>query len=247
VAKRLSFVVFGAALLVLAGAIALSPETVRRPDPMPAYRVQRISVPAHSKGLFRAATGAAMASFAALGVFNSLIPSFLLGSLHESSHAVAGAVAFAAFAASAVAQIVTPRTPTSRLLGWGVPIVTLGLALLTGGMWSADFAVFVVGGILTGGGVGLVFKGAVSAIYRIAPPEFRAETLAGFFLGAYIGLSIPVVGLGVATTYWSERNVMLVFVVITAAAIALSAKGVLRGMARLEAPVPNLVVQDHAA
>ncbi len=244
---RLSFIVFGAALLVLAGAIAVSPETVRRPDPMPAYRVQRISVPAHPRGLFRAATGAAMASFAVLGVFNSLVPSFLLGSLHESSHAVAGAVAFAAFAASAVAQIVTPRTPTSKLLGWGVPIVTLGLALLTGGMWSADFTMFVVGGILTGGGVGLVFKGSVSAIYRIAPPESRAETLAGFFLGAYIGLSIPVVGLGVATTYWSERSVMLVFVVITAAAIALSARGVLRGMARLEAPVQNLIVQDKAA
>lgn len=244
---RLSFIIFGAALLILAGAIALSPETVRRPVPMPPYRAQRISVPAHSKGLFRAATGAAMASFAVLGVFNSLVPSFLLGSLHQSSHAVAGAVAFAAFAASAVAQIVTPRTSTSKLFGWGVPIVALGLGLLTGGMWSADFAMFVVGGLLTGGGAGLVFKGAVSAIYRIAPPESRAETLAGFFLGAYIGLSIPVVGLGVATTYWSERNVMLVFVVITAAAIAVSAVSVMRGMARLEAPVAIPVVQDEAA
>jgi MFS family permease len=247
---RLSFIVFGAALLVLAGGIALSPETVRRPDLMPPYRVQRVSVPAHSKRLFRAATGAAMASFAVLGVFNSLVPSFLLGSLHESSHALAGAVAFAAFAAfaaSAVAQIVTPRTPTSKLLGWGVPIVALGLALLTGGMWNADLVMFVFGGILTGGGAGLVFKGAVSAIYRIAPLESRAETLAGFFLGAYVGLSIPVVGLGVATTYWSERNVMLVFVLITAAAIALSARSVLRGMARLDAPAPDPVVQDQAA
>jgi len=220
---RLSFIVFGAALLVLAGGIALSPETVRRPDLMPPYRVQRVSVPAHSKRLFRAATGAAMASFAVLGVFNSLVPSFLLGSLHESSHALAGAVAFAAFAASAVAQIVTPRTPTSKLLGWGVPIVALGLALLTGGMWNADLVMFVVGGILTGGGA------------------------AGFFLGAYVGLSIPVVGLGVATTYWSERNVMLVFVVITAAAIALSARSVLRGFARLDAPAPDPVIQDQAA
>ena len=244
---RLSFIIFGAALLVLAGAIALAPETVHKPDPMPAYRAQRISVPAGSKSLFRAATGAAMASFAVLGVFNSLAPSFLLGSLHESSHAVAGAVAFAAFAASAIAQIVTPRTSTTKLFGWGVPIVVLGLALLTGGMWSADFAMFVVGGILTGGGAGLVFKGAVSGIYRIAPPESRAETLAGFFLGAYIGLSIPVVGLGVATTYWSARNVMLVFVVITAAAIAMSAVSVVRGMARLDAPVEGAVVQDEAA
>ncbi|MDQ1542494.1 MAG: hypothetical protein QOK08_132, partial [Actinomycetota bacterium] len=41
----------------------------------------------------------------------------------------------------------------------------------------------------------------------------------GFFLGAYIGLSVPVIGLGVATLYWPAVNVMLVFVVLVLAAL----------------------------
>jgi hypothetical protein len=53
-----------------------------------------------------------------------------------------------------------------------------------------------------------------------ALPEARAEVLAGFFLGAYIGLSVPVIGLEIATLYWPARDVMLVFIVLVLAALA---------------------------
>jgi hypothetical protein len=61
-----------------------------------------------------------------------------------------------------------------------------------------------------------------------APPESRAEVLAGFFLGAYIGLSAPVIALGIATEYAPARDVMLVFVVLAAAAIVAGVRAVLR-------------------
>jgi hypothetical protein len=44
--------------------------------------------------------------------------------------------------------------------------------------------------------------------------ESRAEVLAGYFLGAYVGLSVPVVGLGIATQYVSALAVTLVFVAV---------------------------------
>jgi hypothetical protein len=52
--------------------------------------------------------------------------------------------------------------------------------------------------------------------------------LAGFFLGAYIGLSAPVIALGIATEYAPARDVMLVFVVLAAAAIVAGVRAVLR-------------------
>jgi MFS family permease len=221
---RLPFVVFGAVLVVLMAAVWLSPETVRRPDARPAYRPQRIAVPAHARGTFFAATFAAMASFAVFGVFNSLVPSFLAGTLHEQSHAVAGAVAFAAFAAGALAQIVQRGVSNRNLLTRSVPTVVVGLGLLAAGMWTANLALFVVGGVITGAGAGMVFKGSLVAAASTAPEGARAEVLAGFFLGAYVGLSVPVVGLGIATMYAPARDVMLVFVVLVAAAIAASVR-----------------------
>jgi hypothetical protein len=51
--------------------------------------------------------------------------------------------------------------------------------------------------------------------------------LSGFFLGAYVGLSVPVVGLGIATQYAPARDVMLVFVAIVIAALVASLRAVI--------------------
>ncbi len=66
----------------------------------------------------------------------------------------------------------------------------------------------------------MVFRAAMVTVGTSALPEARAEVLAGFFLGAYIGLSVPVIGLEIATLYWPARDVMLVFIVLVLAALA---------------------------
>src|SRR6204780_275701 len=210
------YLVFGGALVALTLLIAMSPETAARPDPRPRWRPQRVAIPAHARGTFFAATAAAAAAFAVYGVFNSLMPGFLAGTMHETAYAVAGAVAFSAFAAGAVAQIALGKAGIATTLKVSLPVLLAGLAL------------FTVGGIVTGAGGGLVFRGSLVAAAGTAPPESRAEVLAGFFLGAYIGLSAPVIALGIATEYAPARDVMLVFVVLAAAAIVAGVRAVLR-------------------
>ena len=222
------YVIFGGVLVVLALLIAFAPETASLPDPRPAWRPQRVAIPAHARGTFFAAMGAAAAAFAVYGVFNSLMPGFLAGTMHETSYAVAGAVAFSAFAAGAVAQIALGSASTATTLKVSVPVLLAGLALFTVGMWLPSLPLFVIGGIVTGAGGGLVFRGSLVAAAGTAPPESRAEVLAGFFLGAYVGLSAPVIALGVATEYVAPRDVMLVFVVLAAIAIAAGVRAVLR-------------------
>ena len=224
----LPYAVFGIGLIVMAVLVALSPETVRRPDPRPRYRSQRVAVPAHLRSLFYAATVAGLAAFAVYGVFNSLVPSFLAGTLHERSHAIAGAVPFAAFAGGAAAQILAARMPSLIVLRRSVPMIVLGLALTAGAMWSSSLAMFVIGGVITGAGAGMVVKGSLAAVASTAPAGSRAEVLAGFFLGAYIGLSVPVIGLGVATQYVPARDAMLVFAALAALAIAGSVRAVIQ-------------------
>jgi hypothetical protein len=51
--------------------------------------------------------------------------------------------------------------------------------------------------------------------------------LAGFFLGAYLGLSVPVVGLGVATYWVPPREAMLAFAVLVSIAVLLSVHAIL--------------------
>jgi MFS family permease len=225
---QLSYIVFAAVLVALAVALVFAPETVGRVEPRPRYRPQRVAVPANARPTFFAATAAGLAAFAVFGVFNSLVPSFLAGTLHDTSHIVAGAAAFAPFAAAAVAQIAQAQTDSLTLLRRAVPVVLVGLAMFAGGMWASSLVLFLAGGVVTGAGAGMIFKGALIVTVSNAPAGARAEVLAGYFLGSYIGLSVPVIGLGLATNYWAARDVMVVFVVLAAVAIAVSVSGVLR-------------------
>src|SRR5208283_4485781 len=102
--------------LMLAGAIALAaaPETVTRPDPLPRYRPQRVRIPAGQRPVFYAAGLAAAAAFALFGLFTSLAPGFIAGTLHQSSHALAGLSTFIMFGAAALAQIAVGRLPVPR-------------------------------------------------------------------------------------------------------------------------------------
>lgn len=231
----LPYLVFAIAITVLAILVALSPETAIIPTPVPRYRPQRIAVPSSARRTFLGATAAGVASFAVFGVFNSLVPSFLVVSMHETSHAVAGAVAFAAFAAGAAAQIILARWDTRAMLRRSIPILAVGLALFSVGMWMPNVVVFVLGGILTGAGAGLIFRAAMSTAGGVARPEARAEVLAGFFLGAYVGLSVPVIGLGIATLYWPARDVMIVFIVLVLAAMIVAVGSITNRTSRMPA------------
>jgi MFS family permease len=213
------YLVSEALMLVGAAALALAPETARRPRPRPAYRPQRVSVPAAHRPVFLAAAAVGGALFALFGIFTSVAPSLLAGLLHDSSHAIAGVTTFAVFGASAAAQILFNRTSRRRQVGIGLGAVLAGLAMVTAAAWIPSFWLLLAGGIVAGGGAGAAFRGLVATVISITPAASRGEGLAGLFLGAYIGLAVPVVGLGVATLWVSLQVAVLGFAIALAAVI----------------------------
>jgi len=207
------FVVFAILLAMAWVGVLTAPETHRSISPTPRYRPQRISVPSRSRGRFLAAAIGAVITYAVFGLLTSLAPSFVAGTLHEPSHLLAGAVPFAALATAAIAQILTSTRTTHEVLAAAIPAILAGLALLTIAVWlpSPSLGVFLVGDILVGAGGGLMFKGAIATVSEISAPEHRAEALAGLFLAAYLGLAVPVIGLGALTQIASTRVSLLVF------------------------------------
>lgn len=218
--------------LMLAGALALTaaPETanVLRGGLRPAYRPQRVSVPRAHRPRFLAAAVAGGAVFALFGLFTSVAPSLLADLLHNGSHAVAGVVAFAVFGAAAGAQILFGRTSRRGQVGLGIAAVLAGLGLVTASVWLPSFWLLLTGGIVAGAGAGTAFRGLVATVISITPASARGEGLAGLFLGSYIGLAIPVVGLGVATLWVSLQVAVLGLAVVLAAVLLPAARRLLR-------------------
>ncbi|MBV9794404.1 MAG: MFS transporter [Actinobacteria bacterium] len=225
---HLSYLVGEGLMVAALLALMLVPETVTRPDPRPAYRPQRVSVPPASRPAFWAAGGTGAVVFSVFGLFTSLAPSFLAGTLHDRSHALAGVAAFAVFGAAALSQIMLARVPLLRLLVIGITVLVTGLALVTVAVWVASLALLLIGGVLAGAGAGATFKATVATVIAVAPDGARGEALAGLFLAAYLGLAVPVIGLGVATQYLSAPVALLIFAAALLAALATATRRLYR-------------------
>jgi MFS family permease len=118
------------------------------------------------------------------------------------------------------------------LLGAGMAAMLLGLAARVTAVWRSapSLALFIIGGAITGVGGGAIFKGAVGTVVSISPPDTRAEALAGTYLAAFVGLSVPIVGAGVALAVGvSPRVTLLAFAIAIAVGIVASAIKLLAG------------------
>jgi hypothetical protein len=191
--------------------VAFVPETVERQQERPAYRPQRVSLPQASRKAFFSAGAGVFTGFAIFGLFTSLAPTFLAGTLHEPSRFVAGAVTFAVFGSAAVTQVLTARMPTVYQLRLAALLMAVGLITMATAVLVVSLPLFLASGIIAGAGVGVQFRSSVAVAASLAMPPFRGEVLAALFLIAYAGLAVPVLLLGVALAVLPSTVVLLGF------------------------------------
>jgi hypothetical protein len=216
-------------LLVLAlGALALTglafaPETAapgRRatttPSKTPSAPTARIPVPA---------AAATLAAFAANGLFAGLSGLFLAATFSRPSHALAGATLFLVFAAGVISQWATAGLHASRALALGMLSMIAGLALLVTSvrLSTPSLALFLVSGSLIGAGAGAVFKGTTGLVLEGAAPENRLALTSALLIALFVGLSIPVVGAGIALDQGATApDTVLGFAIVVALGVAAS-------------------------
>jgi MFS family permease len=220
------YVVFAFLLLIGLLLMATVPETVKHVDGTWTYRPQRVVVPRAARGQYAAVALMAFVGFAMFGFFTSLAPSFISRQLGITSHMVAGVVAFVVFASAASFQVLSSRWRRTAQFAVGLTFLAAGLALVTVAITVSSLPVLIAGGIVTGSGVGVIFKSAIGTVIAISPTNTRGEALAGLFLVSYVGMALPVVLLGlIMQTVPLVPSVvmfgaaMLALIVITAVAL----------------------------
>jgi MFS family permease len=90
----------------------------------------------------------------------------------------------------------------------------VGLILVAVGVRVEDLTSFLIGGAIAGAGAGILFKAAVGTVAAMARPENRGEALATLFLGGYLGVIVPALGLGFATQLVSLQTAMMWFAAV---------------------------------
>ncbi|MFB6424011.1 MFS transporter [Streptomyces microflavus] len=208
---RLPFVVHLALIAAAAVLTWLLPETVTSSGRRLRLRPQGLAVPPQVRGVFAPSALAAFAGFSLLGLFTAVAPAFVAETLDVHNLALAGLVVFSVFLASTAGQALMGRVGERRALPGGCFVLVAGLVLVAASLLLAALPLLVAGALCGGLGQGLAFRGAVTAISAAAPPEHRAATVSAFFVIAYLGISLPVVGVGALTLGIGLRNAGLTF------------------------------------
>jgi hypothetical protein len=212
----LLFVALGAIALI---GLAAAPETG---TPAPSAEGQASRSSRSVRVLVPGAT-ATLAAFAANGLFAGLSGLFLATTLHHPSHALSGATLFLVFSSGVAAQLATAGLPASRVLGLGTISMLIGLALLVTAvrLSTPSLVLFLLSGGLIGAGAGAVFKGTAGLVLGATAPESRLGATAALLIALYVGLSIPVIGAGVALDRGaSPPDTVLVFAILVGLGVA---------------------------
>jgi MFS family permease len=149
---------------------------------------------------FAAGGLASFLAFAVVGLFLTLVPTYVTVLSHSGNLLVGGAAVALMLACSALAQLAGYGKPPRRLAIAGLPLLTVGLVLLAVAGSVSSLTLLLVATAVAGVGQGLAFLGGLTAINQAAPEGRRADVLSTFYVVIYLGVGVPVVGVGFLTT-----------------------------------------------
>ncbi len=177
-----------------------------------------------------AAGAATLAAFAANGLFAGLSGLFLATTFDRPSYALAGATLFIVFSAGVLSQLSTARLRASSVFALGTISMLVGLVFLVASvrLSTPSLALFLISGGLIGAGAGAVFKGTTGLVLDGTAPENRVAMTAQLLIALFVGLSVPVIGAGVALDQGaSAPNTVLGFAIVVGLGVAAAGWGLL--------------------
>jgi MFS family permease len=190
-------------LLVVVVLVLTVPETVTKSRPsLRELSVRpRISVPPEIRTQFVAPAVTGFGSLALVGFYAALLPSLLADQLHVTNHATAGAI-FLELAVVVAATILATRSLSSRTsMLLALALMLPSVALLVGAQLAASMTVLIIATAVCAVAAGLGYRGSLQVTNQIAPQDRRAEIVSSYFICAFAGNALPVIGIGVISTF----------------------------------------------
>ena len=180
---------------------------------------------------------AAFAGFAVTGLFTAVAPSFVADVIGIDNHARRRAdrlldLRRVGGRAGARAAVPDPQ----RAVAVGCAILVVGMVILAVGAALLVAAGLIAAAVVAGVGQGISFSRGLAAVAERTPADRRAEVSSTYFVVAYVAISLPVVGEGLAARAWGLRTAGVSFAVAVAILAAVCLVAILVQEARESPP-----------
>lgn len=218
--RRLPFLVEIAMLVPAVVVMATLPEQATRTR----WRPRRPQIPRTARQVFLVNGSANFLAFAVIGLFLALIPTYVASLAHSTNLTLGGGAVAVMIACSVIAQVAAHgrRSPSAQTVA--LCLLATGLVLLAIAGAVSSLVVLLVATAVAGLGQGLVFLAGITAVNAAAPPERRADVLSSFYVIVYLGVGLPVIGIGfLATSVGLLRSVQYFALAVAALCLALTA------------------------
>ncbi|TVT40029.1 MFS transporter [Amycolatopsis rhizosphaerae] len=209
---RTCYLIEAVALVVAAGALLALPTALGRVGT--SWRVSPPQFPASGRGVFARACATSFAGWAVTAVFLSIVPSYVRSLTGNHNLLLAGVAAGLVLLVAAVTQPLATRLGARSLQRVGLVALVAGTILLLVAGSARLLALVIAAAVFAGIGQGLAFMGAVRSANQAAPAEAHAAVISTFYIATYLGVGVPVVGVGLLATVTSTATAIDVFAVI---------------------------------
>lgn len=232
----LPFVVEIALLVPAAVAISTLPTARARTR----WRPRRPGIPAAMRGAFATSGTASFLAFAVIGLFLALIPTYVAGLSGSRNLLLGGAAVALMLVCSALAQLLAYGRDAHSLEQLGLPLLAIGLVLLAVAGSLSSLALLLVATVVGGTGQGLAFFGGLTAINHRAPADRHADVLSSFYVIIYLGVGLPVIGVGFLATAVGLLTAVQWFGCVVAALCIIVMCALVRARRRAASAMPSV-------
>ncbi|CAH0302281.1 MFS transporter [Pseudomonas brassicacearum] len=132
-----------------------------------------------------------LAAWAVGGFYLSLAPSLVLAATGSTSNLIGGALVAVLTLSGALSIYLLRNQEADKMLRPSASLLVIGLVLVLVAVHGASLPLFFVGTLVTGGGFGAGFLGALRSIMPLALPHERAGLMSAFYVLSYLAFSLP--------------------------------------------------------
>jgi acetolactate synthase, small subunit len=185
-------------------------------------RLHRPAVPRHLLKRFYLSGMTSFIAWSIMSLMLSIIPSYIGQLVGSANLAVSGAIVALVLTISTISQIVFKKLPLQKLVLIGFVLILLGLVTLVITLSTKSLFFLFVTTLFIGFGHGPTFAGSLALTNHIAPDRSRGDLIASFYVLTYLGVSLPILGLGFAAHWVGLNNAIILYTVLMAAMILVS-------------------------
>ncbi|MBV8697711.1 MAG: MFS transporter [Bradyrhizobium sp.] len=198
---RLPFIIYMAALVVVAALIWRTQETIAHPRGLQRIPFRpNVSVPPEIRAEFIAPAVTGFGAMALVGFFAAIGPTVLAQDLHVTNHAVAGALFFELAMTVAATILLTQRLPSRMAMLVGLGLMIPSVVLVVSAQVLASMWLLIAATACCAVAAALGYRGSLQVVNQIAPEQKRAAVVSSYFICGFSGNALPVIGVGVIST-----------------------------------------------